>query len=143
MSASKLRVYHRLQLAAHRIRKSADRAVLTAAEITTAQSAVLIVVARGGAMTQREVAKQLGLNEFAVTAMAGRLLGMGLLERVRDDTDARAWQLRLSDDGRAALKRVEQPFRRINQTIELVLDPQEVARFADYLSRVAAAFEIV
>ena len=140
MSASKSRLYHRLQLAAHRLQKSADRAVLAAAEITTAQAAVLMLVA-GGAVSQREVATQLGLNESAVTAMARRLLGMGLLERARDATDARAWQLRLSDDGRAALKRVDLPFRRINQTIESVLSPEEIALFADYLRRMATAFD--
>ena len=140
MSASKSRLYHRLQLAAHRLQKSADRAVLAAAEITTAQAAVLMLVA-GGAVSQREVATQLGLNESAVTAMARRLLGMGLLERVRDEDDARAWQLRLSDDGRTALKRIELPFRRINQTIETVLSPEEITHFADYLRRIAATFE--
>lgn len=139
-AASKSRLYHRLQLAAHRLQKSADRAVLAAAEITTAQAAVLMLVA-GGAVTQRDVAVQLGLNESAVTAMARRLLGMGLLERVRDEADARAWQLRLSEDGRAALKRIELPFRRINQTIETVLSPEEIAHFADYLRRVAATFD--
>jgi MarR family transcriptional regulator, organic hydroperoxide resistance regulator len=140
MSASKSRLYHRLQLAAHRLQKSADRAVLAAAEITTAQAAVLTLVA-GGAVNQREVATQLGLNESAVTAMARRLLGMGLLERVRDEADARAWQLRLSDDGRTALKRIELPFRRINQTIETVLSPEEIAHFADYLQRIGATFD--
>ena|SRR3569832_41357 len=140
MSASKSRLYHRLQLAAHRVQKSADRTLLAVAEITTAQAAVLTLVARGAA-TQREVATQLGLNESAVTAMAQRLLGMGLLERVRDEADARAWQLRLSGDGRAALKRIEQPFKGINQTLEAVLTPEEIAQFADYLQRVASAFD--
>ncbi len=140
MSASKSRLYHRLQLAAHRVQKSADRALLAAAEITTAQAAVLTLVARG-AVTQREVATQLGLNESAVTAMAQRLLGMGLLERVRDEADARAWQLRLSGDGRAALKRIEQPFKSINQTIENVLTAEEITRLADYLQRIASAFD--
>jgi DNA-binding MarR family transcriptional regulator len=140
MSASKSRLYHRLQLAAHRLQKSADRALLAAAEITTAQAAVLTLVARG-AVTQREVATQLGLNESAVTAMAQRLLGMGLLERVRDEADARAWQLRLSGDGRTALKRIEQPFKAINQTIEAVLSPEEITHLADYLQRIASAID--
>jgi DNA-binding MarR family transcriptional regulator len=138
--ASKSRLYHRLQLAAHRVQKSADRALLAAAEITTAQAAVLTLVARG-AVSQREVAMQLGLNESALTAMAQRLLGMGLLERVRDEADARAWQLRLSGDGRAALKRIDQPFKGINQTIETALTPDEIAQLADYLQRIASAFD--
>jgi len=50
-----------------------------------------------------------------------------------DGADARAWRLRLSDDGRTTLKRIEQPFKRINQTIESVLDKEEIVHFADYL----------
>ncbi len=141
MSASKTRVYHRLQLAAHRIQKSADRAVMAAAEITTAQAAVLALTSTGEPVTQREVATQLGVNESGMTAMVRRLLDMGLLERVRDEADARAWRLRPSDEGRAALKRIEQPFKRINQTIETALAPDEIAHLADYLTRIATAFD--
>ncbi|WP_315834377.1 MarR family winged helix-turn-helix transcriptional regulator [Bradyrhizobium prioriisuperbiae] len=141
-SASKTRVYHRLQLAAHRAQKSADRALMAAADITTAQSAVLLLTsAKDGGVTQREVAAQLGVNESGMTAMVRRLLDMGLLERIRDETDARAWRLQPSDEGRAALKRMEQPFRRINQTIEAALKPDEIAQLADYLTRIASAFE--
>jgi len=138
--ASQARLYHRLQVAAHRVQKSADRALLAAAEVTTAQAAVLTLVARG-AVTQREVATQLGLNESAVTAMARRLLDMGLLERVRDESDARAWQLRLSSQGRAALKRIDQPFKGINQAMETALNADEIGRLADYLQRIAAEFD--
>jgi MarR family transcriptional regulator, organic hydroperoxide resistance regulator len=138
--ASKSRLYHRLQLAAHRLQKSADRALLAAAEITTAQAAVLMLIARG-AVTQRGVAAQLGVNESAVTAMARRLLQMGLLERVRDEDDARTWKLRLSAGGRAALKRIDQPFKSVNQAIETVLTPEEIAHFADYLQRIASTFD--
>jgi MarR family transcriptional regulator, organic hydroperoxide resistance regulator len=102
---------------------------------------VLMIVAAEGPVTQREVATRLGINESAVTAMTQRLLGMGLLERARDEADARAWRLRISNDGRAALKQIEQPFRRINQTIEAALTPEEIVQFADYLKRIAAAFD--
>ena len=144
MSASKTRLYHRLQLAAHRVQKSADRAVLRAAKITTAQAAVLsVVVAADQPVTQRVVADQLGLNESAVTAMTNRLLRLNLLERERDDADARAWRLRLSEQGHAALTRIEKPFRRVNQRLESVLEPDEIARLADYLGRIGAAFDEV
>jgi len=114
---------------------------LEAAAITTAQAAVLSVVAADDPVTQRVVADQLGLNESAVTAMVTRLLGMGLLERERDDADARAWRLRLSGHGRATLKRIEGPFGRVNRTMESVLEPDEIARFAEYLGRISAAFD--
>ncbi len=141
MSASKSRLYHKLQIAAHRLQKVADRALLAEAEINTAQAAVLAVIGAQGSATQRDVAGQLGINESAMTPMVGRLLEMGLLKRVRDDDDVRAWRLLLSDNGRSALKRVEQPFRHINQKIEAVLTAEEIMRLADYLKRIAATFD--
>ncbi len=140
MSASKLRIYHRLQLAAHRVQKAADRVVLEASGVTTAQAAVLSVVAAERDATQRSVARQLGLNESAVTAMVGRLMSMNLLERIRDEEDARTWRLRLTAEGRAGLKRIETAFRRINDRIESVLDGTELERLADYLGRIGEAF---
>jgi DNA-binding MarR family transcriptional regulator len=140
MSAQKARLYHRLQIAAHRIQKAADRAVFDAAEVTTAQAAVLAVVALHEPAPQRRVADELGLNESAVTAMVGRLLKLGLLDRVRDDEDARAWKLSVSEDGRAAMKRIDKPFRGINETIEKTLSEREIALLADCLARLAVAF---
>lgn len=140
MSASKHRVYHRLQLASHRLQKAADRACLNAAGITTAQAAVLSIVGSEGPASQRSVARKLGLNESAMTAMTTRLRNLRLLDRLPDETDSRAWSLRLTADGRAALKRIEQPFRQINQKIEKALDADEIAKLADYMSRISDAF---
>ena len=141
MAPSKLRIYHKLQIAAHRIQKAADRAVFAAARVSTAQAAVLSIVAAQGPITQRAVARQLGLNESGMTAMTNRLLSMGLLERLRDETDVRAWLLRLTAKGRVAMKLVELPFRGVNQIIERTLDKRELALLAEYLSRIANAFE--
>src|SRR5262245_60434204 len=88
MNASKLRLYHRLQIAAHSIRKAADRTVLDAAGITVAQAAVLTIAASGPNVAQRDVAKALRLNESAVTAMVSRLLKLGLLERTLNESDS-------------------------------------------------------
>ena len=140
MSASKHRLYHKLQLASHRLQKAADRAILAAAGITTAQAAVLSIVASEGSASQRAVARKLGLNESAMTAMTTRLRNLGLLDRLPDEEDSRAWSLRLSAEGRAALKRIEPPFRQINQKIEKALDADEIAKLADYMKRISDAF---
>ena len=140
MSASKHRVYHGLQVASHRLQKAADRAIIAAAGITTAQAAVLSIVASEGSASQRSVARKLGLNESALTAMTMRLRNLGLLDRLPDEVDSRAWSLRLTADGRAALKRIEQPFRQINQKIEKALDADEIAALADYVNRISDAF---
>jgi DNA-binding MarR family transcriptional regulator len=140
MNASTLRIYHRLQVAAHAVQKVADRVVGDAAELTTAQTAVLSVVAAGDDVTQRQVAVALRLNESAMTAMVSRLLGLGLLDRVRSKTDSRAWSLRLSKTGRASLTAARGAFGTVNARIEDTLAPREIKQLADLLDRLTAAF---
>jgi hypothetical protein len=53
----------------------------------------------------------------------------------------RAWLLRPTAEGRAALKRIEPPFRGVNQTIERALNERELTLLAKYLSRISDAFE--
>ena len=140
MNASTLRIYHRLQVAAHAVQKGADRVVADAAELTTAQTAVLTVVAAGDDVTQRQVAVALHLNESAITAMVSRLLGLGLVERVRSKTDSRAWSLRVSKAGRAAMAAARSAFGTVNARIEDTLAPREIKQLADMLDRLIAAF---
>src|SRR5262249_22794687 len=141
MSASKLRLYHRLQIAAHAIRKAADRTVLDAAGITVAQAAVLTIAASGSNVTQRDVATALRLNESAVTAMVSRLLKLGLLERSPNENDSRAWRLAPTGSGEAALQASRKSFTSINARIESKFSEIEMEQLAGLLDRIANAFE--
>lgn len=140
MSASKLRVYHKLKIAAHRLQTEADSALHQASGMSTAQAAVMAVVARSKDATQRSVAEQLGINESAMTAMTTRLIGLGLVERMRNRTDARAWRLTLTPEGRAAMNRTARPFDAINARIEKICSAEELAILADILDRIGAEF---
>lgn len=111
-----------------------------AAQVTTAQAAVLTVIAAAGSATQREVAGQLGLNESAITAMVARLMRLDLVQRERDAADPRAWRLQLSDKGRDALATGAAAFEHINETLQSVLDPHELSALAEYLRRIQVAF---
>lgn len=140
-SAQKTRLYHRLQIAAHRLQKAADREVLQAGGITTAQAAVLAVVRRHEPALQQQVARELGINDSAMTAMVGRLLKLGLLDRSDDDSDARAWRLSVSEQGRQAMARIDKPFRAINARIERALGGLDAQALADVLERLSDEFE--
>jgi MarR family transcriptional regulator, organic hydroperoxide resistance regulator len=140
MNASKLRLYHRLQIAAHSFRKVADRAVLDAAGITVAQTAVLIVAGSGPNVTQRDVATALRLNESAVTAMVSRLSKLGLLKRTPNENDSRAWRLCLTGSGETALQASRKSFAAINARIESKLSELEIEQLAGLLDRIAGAF---
>ena len=139
-SARGLRLYHRLQVAAHQIKKRADRRLLERPGLTTAQVALLAVVEARGSLTQRAAAAELGLVESAVTALVGRLVDQGLLARRRDPEDGRAWALRPTTPGRRALERASSSFEDVNGRIEDALTAAERAQLAAMLDRLSTAF---
>ncbi|HKK53264.1 MAG TPA: MarR family transcriptional regulator [Myxococcota bacterium] len=137
MSASRARLYHRLQIAAHRLRRRADGALLEAAGVTTAQAAVLSLVADRGSCSQREIAQALGQQESAMTAMVRRLIEAGLIVRIRDERDGRAWRLSLTPEGRTALEAARGPFAEIDRALEEALGPDDLPRVAEALKRLS------
>lgn len=139
MSARRLRLYHRLQLATHRVQKAADAEILGAGGVSTAQAAVLAVVQRAQSLSQRALAEQLGLSEAAVATMAARLIRLNLLVRSPNPDDARAWRLALSAKGAHVLKRIEPAFRSINAALEQALG-DDLENFVQTLDRVARRF---
>jgi len=130
VSAGEHRLYFLLQVAAHRLRTDADNALLEAAGVTTAQAAVLRLVAETENPTQRQIADLLRQNESALTATVARLQKAGLLERARSTRDRRAWTLALTDKGRRALDAVAEPFAGINSRLDRAvadIDPKKLA----------------
>ncbi len=141
MSASKYRLYWRLQLAAHYMQKFADRELAGSADITAAQTGVLTVIATHGEVNQKQVAVALGLNESAVTAMVRRLVSLKYLRFKKSRLDGRVKILSLTSAGETVQKQAKKPFNKVNQTIESVLTPDEVAQVADCLIRLGESFE--
>lgn len=141
MSASKLKLYWRLQLAAHFLQKRADRDLLENGKVTTAQLGVLAVIGNGKNVTQKDVAIALGLNESAITAMVKRLMGFGYVERHKSEHDGRAKLLNLTETGRAIHQNTNPPFRKINARIESVLSEAEIENLAENLDKLTEAFK--
>ncbi len=138
-SAHELRVFFLLQQAAHHLKKEADRALLRADGLTTAQAAVLIIVSAARSITQKEIARRLQLNESAMTAMIGRLEERGMVTRAPDPHDARARLVRLTPGGRKALERARRPFARINSKLDAALGGSGTGRFARDLEAILEA----
>ncbi|OHB30632.1 MAG: hypothetical protein A2790_23295 [Phenylobacterium sp. RIFCSPHIGHO2_01_FULL_69_31] len=137
--AGRERLYHLLQTAAHRLKTRADRDSQGVAGVTAAQAAVMFVIARERATTQRRVAEQLKLNESAVTGMVGRLMEAGFVARAPSPTDGRAWTVTLTPAGEAALDRFRVNLDALNAEITAALGGEaEVARFADGLRAILA-----
>jgi len=93
------RLFFLLQRAAHQLRTTADRRLLTAAGITTAQLGALFAVRDQPGLTQQELARVLGLRESAVTGLVGRLTAAGLVSRGAHPREHRAVVLELTEAG--------------------------------------------
>lgn len=115
------RYYFLLARAANVVRRGSDAQAIAAAGVTTAQAGALMAVAAADNPTQRELGRELGLGDPAVTGLVGRLARLGLVERMVDPADARTSRLRLTPAGQAAIEAVEPARQRVNREIRRLL----------------------
>lgn len=141
MSASKTRIYFRLQRAAHRLKTEADAALMRDCGLTTAQAAVLNIISEDGPVTQKHIASILSQRESAITAMAGRLVKSGLITKSRSETDSRAFELRITEAGANALQTTRTTFGAINAALDDKINAKDMDALADSLDKVLDLFE--
>jgi len=113
---------------------------MDAAGLTTAQVAVLNLIASSKQVKQRDLAQRLKQNESAITAMIARLMKAGLVSRQRSKSDARTWLVELTEPGKKTLKRVQKPFDDINARLDKTLGKKNAAAFAKQLEAIADTF---
>lgn len=140
MSASKHRIYFLLQRAAHRLKTEADAALSQAGGLTTAQAAMMSIVARQGPVTQKHIASTLLQRESAITAMAARLLKAGYITKVKSASDARAWSLEATAEGRSALANMRAPFDQINAKLDTLFSEADITELAERLTQIIDSF---
>lgn len=126
MSAGDHRLYHLLQLAAHRLRTHADREGMLAGGVTAAQAGALFVIAAQPGITQRGVARALGQQESALTAMVARLAQAGFIDAGVDPSDRRARTLTLTARGQAALDAMRAALDRLNARLDAAVGQSDL-----------------
>lgn len=136
MSAKKLRFYSRLQIAAHVLKKQSDRRLLEVAGVTTAQISALAIIASEDVTTQTRLAAELGLNDSAITAMVRRFIDLKMIERRRDDSDGRAWLLKLTELGYDTIKKANSITDQTSTKVDELLGEKTIAS-------VVAAMELI
>jgi DNA-binding MarR family transcriptional regulator len=141
MSASKNRIYFLLQRAAHRLKTEADGSLLEACGLTTAQAAVMTIVAEDGPVTQKHIASALAQRESAITAMASRLVKAGFITKNRSTTDSRAFDLTITEAGETALSATRTAFGEINAKLDADISAVEMDVLAQQLQKILRAFE--
>lgn len=130
------RVYSRMQIAAQVFRKVTDRQLVEVAGITAAQLGVLNRVGAAHELNQTSLARDLRLNDSAITAMVKRLMTLGMLEKTRSESDSRAWALKLSKKGETAIAKANSQMLSINRRIDAEFGTAVLADFVDKLNRI-------
>ena len=129
------RLYSRLQIAAQQLRKVTDRQLVEVAGITAPQIGVLRRVAAEKELNQTSLARDLRLNDSAITAMVKRLIGLGLLEKTRSANDSRSWVLKLTPAGETAYEKASGHMLSINARIEAEFGTDGLDEFVNKLNR--------
>jgi DNA-binding MarR family transcriptional regulator len=105
--------------------------------ITADQFVLLATLARGDALTQRELAQRMSSDPSTVRAMLVLLEKRGLVERETHPTDSRARTVALTAAGRRAFGQLWEAGEPIREQMQSVLSPQEGQQLLELLSRLA------
>lgn len=107
--------------------------------VTADQFVLLASLARGHALTQRELARRMSSDPSTVRAMLVLLEKRGLVEREAHPTDARARTVSLTADGRRAFHKLWTAGDPVRAKMLDALNPGEAETLLALLSRVADA----
>jgi len=104
--------------------------------LTPRQFAVLHTVSRNEGLSQTNLVDKTGIDRSTLADIIRRMLKKGLLVRRRTKEDARAYAVKLTDEGWRVLKSAEPLARRVDDRILGALSSQERERFLQDLNKI-------
>jgi len=116
------------------------QAELAPGDLTPRQFAVLYTVARHEGLSQIQLVAHTGIDRSTLAEIVRRMLRKGLLQRRRTKHDARAYAVKLTDEGTRVLKAADPSVRRVDDRILSALPAGNRERFLSDLGLIAAAF---
>jgi DNA-binding MarR family transcriptional regulator len=116
-------------------------AAFAAHGVTADQFVLLATLARGHALTQRELARRMSSDPSTVRAMLVLLERRGLVGRDPHPTDSRARTVALTADGKRMFRRLWRAGDPIRGQMLGALRPEEAEALVGLLTRVARALD--
>lgn len=107
--------------------------------LTPRQYAVLVAVSQNEGLSQTHLVEKTGVDRSTLADIVRRMLKKGLLQRRRTKDDARAYAVKVTDEGWRVLKAVEPLARRVDDKILAALPGQQRERFMQDLSMIVEA----
>lgn len=108
-------------------------------ELTPRQFAVLLTVAANEGLSQTQLVDLTGIDRSTLADIVRRLLKKGALQRRRTREDARAYAVKLTDDGRALLEKARPIAERVDAKILAALPEAERRAFLANLGVIVEA----
>jgi|TARA_R110000868_G_scaffold76499_4_gene219923 MarR family transcriptional regulator, organic hydroperoxide resistance regulator len=112
------RLFLLIEIAARRLNRDADARLRAEAGVTTAQAAVLFLLARRGERRMGEIGEMLSLNPPAVTGLVTRMEALALVTKSASKTDGRSAVVSLTEKGRALGDAADISLRGLNTELE-------------------------
>lgn len=112
-----------------------------AGDLTPRQFAILQTVASNEGLSQTHLVERTGIDRSTLADVIRRMLKKGLLQRRRTREDARAYAVKLTDEGWRTLKAAEPLARRADEMILSVLAPSDRERFVKSLTLIVRSLE--
>jgi DNA-binding MarR family transcriptional regulator len=111
-------------------------AEINAEDLTPRQFAVLATVSANEGVSQTGLVERTGIDRSTLADIVRRMLKKGLLQRRRTKEDARAYAVKLTEEGRRVLRSVDPLARRVDERILESLPPKQREQFLDDLSAI-------
>jgi DNA-binding MarR family transcriptional regulator len=115
------------------------QAEMASGDLTPRQFAVLLTVAHNEGLSQTDLVEKTGIDRSTLADIVRRMLKKGLLQRRRTKEDARAYAVKLTDEGWRILKSAEPMAKRVDDRILSALPNAQRDRFMTDLNTIVQA----
>ena len=112
-----------------------------AGDLTPRQFAILVTVAQNEGLSQTHLVERTGIDRSTLADVIRRMLKKGLLQRRRTREDARAYAVKLTEEGWRVLKAAEPLARKADEKLLAVLPSADRDRFLKGLTEIVRSRE--
>jgi DNA-binding MarR family transcriptional regulator len=117
------------------------QAEMGAGDLTPRQFAVLVTVASHEGLSQTNLVEKTGIDRSTLADVVRRMLKKGLLSRRRTKDDARAYAVKLTDEGWRVLRATEPLAKRVDDRILAVLSMPQRDRLLQDLNAIVDSLQ--
>jgi DNA-binding MarR family transcriptional regulator len=110
-------------------------------DLTPRQYAVLLSVSLNEGLSQTDLVEQTGVDRSTLADIVRRMLKKGLLQRRRTKEDARAYAVRLTEEGWRVLRAAEPVVRKVDDRILAALSPKQREQLMEDLQAIVQSLD--